>query len=91
MKGITTYTLRQPRRRFPRSIIAVFAICLLDGDLAAAAPNSGGDVYHEKCARCHGEDGQGIAGECDQPLAGDSSVAELAELIEFTMPPDDPT
>ena len=47
-------------------------------------------VYVNKCARCHGPDGQGVADGEAKPLRADKSVAELTKLIVETMPEDDP-
>ncbi|MGE3805376.1 MAG: DUF1592 domain-containing protein, partial [Gemmataceae bacterium] len=41
------------------------------------------------CARCHGEEGQGTP-KHKEPLAGNRSVAQLARVIERTMPEDKP-
>jgi hypothetical protein len=49
-----------------------------------------GQLYEQKCASCHGADGQGVAGVYETALAGTRSVEELAGLIERTMPEDDP-
>lgn len=55
-----------------------------EGEDAAA------QLYRQKCAGCHGADGQGDADGYEQPLLGDESVASLARVIELTMPEDDP-
>ncbi len=47
-------------------------------------------VFEEKCAACHGSDGQGVPGVYETALSGSRSVGELARLIERTMPEDDP-
>lgn len=47
-------------------------------------------LYEQKCAACHGTDGQGVAGVYESALAGSRSVEELAQLIERTMPEDAP-
>ncbi len=47
-------------------------------------------VFAEKCARCHGDTGQGVADAYDQPLAGTQDFDELFELIVETMPEEDP-
>ena len=41
------------------------------------------------CARCHGAKGEGTK-KYAQPLIGDKSVAQLAAVIDRTMPEDDP-
>jgi mono/diheme cytochrome c family protein len=55
----------------------------------AAAQPSGEQLYKEHCVRCHGADGQG-AKKTIAPLAGEKSVAQLAKVIDATMPEDDP-
>lgn len=47
-------------------------------------------MYQQKCARCHGEAGQGVPDQYDGPLQGDLSIDELAELVDATMPQDAP-
>jgi hypothetical protein len=56
----------------------------------AGATDAARAVYTEKCARCHGADGQGVPGKHETALAGPRSVDELARLIERTMPEDNP-
>jgi cytochrome c553 len=50
---------------------------------------TGEQIYRQRCARCHGPDGQGTKKHKD-PLAGDKSAAELTKVIDETMPEDDP-
>lgn len=47
-------------------------------------------IFAESCARCHGEDGEGVEDFYPDPLEGDDSVERLAEIIERTMPEEDP-
>ena len=56
---------------------------------AFAAPD-GAKLYRDQCARCHGDAGQGVKKKYDKPLAGELSVAQLAEVIRKTMPEDAP-
>lgn len=53
-----------------------------------SAPD-GKTVYAEKCARCHGQEGQGSE-NVDGALTGTLSVFQLAKLVQETMPEDDP-
>jgi mono/diheme cytochrome c family protein len=54
-------------------------------------PNDdGAKVYQQKCASCHGELGQGVAGVYDPAIFGERSIPELARLIERTMPEGEP-
>lgn len=50
----------------------------------------GADIFANKCASCHGDKGQGVAGSYDEPLVGDSSIVELARVIDETMPEGEP-
>ncbi len=50
---------------------------------------SGAVIYADKCASCHGDMGQGISGAYENPLVGDRSIAELASIIDRTMPEDE--
>lgn len=50
---------------------------------------SGEQVFRSKCVACHGPQGEGTAKQ-KRRLAGDKSVAQLADLIAETMPEDDP-
>ena len=55
----------------------------------ATAPTRSGDIiYREDCARCHGPQGEGVAGQYDETLYGEQSVASLARYIHRTMPDD---
>jgi cytochrome c553 len=73
-----------------RPLIALLALaCLLAGwaDQLARAdePLSGEQIYAAQCARCHGKAGEGTEEQPD-PLVGDKHLAELAALIDKTMP-----
>ncbi len=46
-------------------------------------------IYQQKCAHCHGAEGQGTD-QYPKPLAGSRSIEELARFIEEFMPEDDP-
>jgi mono/diheme cytochrome c family protein len=50
---------------------------------------TGEEIFATTCVRCHGADGNGTK-DGPGPLAGDLSVAELADVIAETMPEDDP-
>lgn len=66
-------------------------VCAL-GLFAAAGPahaQTGEAIYKDMCARCHGAAGEGTK-KAPTPLIGDRSVAQLATVIDRTMPEDDP-
>nr|WP_246418142.1 DUF1592 domain-containing protein [Haloferula luteola] len=50
----------------------------------------GAAIYAQYCASCHGEEGQGVPDEVDEPLRGDRSLDSLARYIDRRMPEDDP-
>ena len=58
---------------------------------ALAKPELSGELLYAKlCANCHGEQGQGVPDEHDEPLAGDWPIEKLSRVITRTMPDDDP-
>lgn len=93
-------TARRPAPRFLRwrwcdglsaAILALALSHLPAGQLAGAepsAPRSGQQIYEQLCRSCHGAAGEGTDEHYPQALAGDKSVAELATLIDKTMPKD---
>ncbi|HEX7377917.1 MAG TPA: DUF1592 domain-containing protein [Pirellulales bacterium] len=56
----------------------------------ADEPKTGEQIYQQTCARCHGPHGEGVAKEYGKPLIGDRSLADLAKVIDETMPEDEP-
>ena len=73
---------------------SVFAAALailsaaLAGTSAAEEPN-GEKVFTAKCAMCHGAHGEGTK-KTKHRLEGDRTVSQLVEVINKTMPEDDP-
>lgn len=57
---------------------------------AVVAEHPGKAIYKKLCAECHGDRGQGVEDEYDEPLTGEKSVESLAKYIDRTMPEDDP-
>ncbi|MDP6892029.1 MAG: DUF1592 domain-containing protein [Verrucomicrobiota bacterium] len=51
----------------------------------------GAKIYANKCAKCHGNKGQGVANEYDEPLTGDWPLEKLVRVITKTMPEEDPS
>ncbi len=57
--------------------------------MAHGAPeHPGAKVYQQKCAECHGKNGEGVASKHDEPLAGQRNVPALAKYIAKSMPED---
>ncbi|HVL15877.1 MAG TPA: DUF1592 domain-containing protein, partial [Gemmata sp.] len=56
---------------------------------ARADDPTGEQIYKQQCARCHGPAGEGTD-KAPAPLVGGKSVAQLATVIDRTMPEDDP-
>lgn len=61
-----------------------------EGSVAHSIPStrSGDIIYREDCARCHGPQGEGVAGQYDETLYGEQSMTSLARYIHRTMPDD---
>ncbi len=57
---------------------------------AVADEWTGEQIYSETCAACHGERGEGVEGAYSNPLVGNRPLAELARIIDTTMPEGDP-
>src|SRR4051812_40875813 len=53
------------------------------------APN-GREIFRQQCSKCHGRNGEGVAGKFDGPLQGERSLDKLARYIERNMPDDAP-
>lgn len=70
------------------AILAALALAAAPAVVRAQAP-SGEQLYKQHCVRCHGADGQG-AKKSIAPLAGEKSIAQLAKVIDDTMPENDP-
>ncbi len=50
----------------------------------------GQSIYEAKCAKCHGNSGEGVADVYDENLYGDRPFAELVKIINDTMPDEKP-
>jgi len=57
---------------------------------APAKVHPGKLIYQQKCASCHGPQGEGVADVHEMPLAGERPLAELAKVIDETMPEEEP-
>ncbi len=74
-----------------RLLIAMGLIGLLASSLAASDQQvSGKKIYQEQCAECHGAKGQGVDEHYSEPIGGQQSLEQLFEIIDGTMPEDDP-
>lgn len=79
--------------------LAALTLCLSCGTVETAPKGaaltktrvaSGEQIYRRQCIQCHGENGEGVKGKYDEPLAGDWSINRLAKVISKTMPEDKP-
>lgn len=53
--------------------------------------SEGAAIYKAKCASCHGAEGEGVPDKYASALIGDRPVIDLAEVIDQTMPEEDPS
>ncbi|MCA9269029.1 MAG: c-type cytochrome, partial [Planctomycetales bacterium] len=60
------------------------------GEEPAEPAVRGQAIYRQQCASCHGEHGEGVAGKAEDSLYGDLPLAELAKVIDETMPDEKP-
>ena len=71
--------------------LGLLVVALLAQTTAMAKPVLSGEfIYANQCAKCHGNKGQGVVDEYDEPLIGDWPVEKLTRVITRTMPEDDP-
>ncbi len=71
--------------------VSLIVVSLLSPATVLAKPTLSGElVYAKQCTKCHGEKGQGVESEYDEPLIGDWPIEKLARVITRTMPEDDP-
>lgn len=69
------------------ALVAWISACVT---LLQAEETKGESIYRVQCASCHGPAGEGTKDAYPHALLGDKSVAELALLIEKTMPEGEP-
>jgi cytochrome c5 len=80
-----------PSRAFPPlALVAACLVMTVHPPARADDPPEGEAIYRQRCASCHGPNGEGNPDEYAKPLVGDRSPAQLAQLIARTMPADDP-
>lgn len=82
-----------PTRRARISLafaVAALAAVSLCGAIGKAEESAGAVVYREKCASCHGANGEGVKDEYANPLLGDRSLKELSKYIDEKMPAGEP-
>lgn len=78
------------RARIRLWLLALAALLPASADAAAPLVSASGEqIYKSQCAYCHGARGEGSK-RYKQPLEGDRSVNQLADLIRKTMPEDKP-
>lgn len=73
------------RAVFPVVLLSALLSLVMGEKVLPAAEADPAAIYAKKCASCHGDKGQGTQDHPD-PLVGDRSIRELAELIDRTMP-----
>ncbi len=70
------------------------ALCLGFGFIgfskAEDEASSGKEIYIRHCAECHGDDGQGVKDQYEEPLRGNRSLPSLTRYIDRYMPEDEP-
>jgi hypothetical protein len=81
---------RLDRKVWMSLVLSIALIASIASPARADGPaRTGEQIYKAQCASCHGASGEGSK-EYQRALLGDRSPAQLARLIERTMPEDDP-
>src|SRR5262249_15207155 len=73
----------------PKFASAFVALVLFASATIAEEKRTGEEIYKQMCARCHGAKGEGTK-KYEPPLTGDKSLAQLAAVIDRTMPEGEP-
>ncbi len=74
----------------PIAVLLISPFFLATHSLASADGPSGAGIYKSQCARCHGAQGEGVEDYCPDPLHGDRSLQDLIEVVDETMPEEEP-
>ena len=77
-------------KKLGQSLGFLLLVLLLQINASAKQLTLGARIYADKCAKCHGKKGQGVANEYDEPLNGDWPLEKLVRVITKTMPEEDP-
>ncbi len=78
------------QRRLAPTVALGLALAFAGGVTANAADHPGHKIYLDKCANCHGKNGEGVRSEYADPLVGDRPLASLIRYISKQMPDDKP-
>ena len=70
--------------------LPIFLFGLLWSAALVGADDAGRKIYADRCASCHGAQGQGVRDKYSDPLVGDRSLASLTRYISKQMPDDKP-
>ena len=70
-------------------VCLLLLLCQLS-PVAAERHPAGRDIFRQRCAVCHGRNGEGVNGKFDGPLQGDRSLEKLIRYVERNMPDDAP-
>lgn len=84
------FRFSSPFRNVHARVLRWAVMSLLSPAVLVAADHPGKAIYSKHCASCHGNDGQGVDGEYDEPLVGDRNLEALLKKIDKTMPEDNP-
>jgi mono/diheme cytochrome c family protein len=86
----TFFLLPAVTSRLTWSVVVALAVVMAPARASEVEKRNGELIYKQQCAWCHGPTGQGTKKHYNKPLIGSRSVAQLAQLVEKTMPEDNP-
>ena len=78
-------------KKFSQLLSLLIVVLFSQTTILAKPLSPGAKIYADKCAKCHGDKGQGVANEYDEPLTGDWPLVKLVRVITKTMPEEDPS
>lgn len=87
---ITIRLVRTAGRSLSAGAAALLLVLFATFPAEARDGLSGREIYRKQCAKCHGGNGQGVPKVNEMPLTGNRSLAELAKVINDTMPEEKP-
>ena len=78
-------------KKFSQLLSLLIVVLFSQTTILAKPLSPGAKIYADKCAKCHGDKGQGVTNEYDEPLTGDWPLVKLVRVITKTMPEEDPS
>src|SRR5438876_10954241 len=93
-EGFRDHGILTTMRIRPIQFFACLALLSLlssqQGVRGAEQNKKGREIFRQLCAKCHGQNGEGVKGKYDDALRGDWAIEKLTRYIDKNMPDDAP-